>query len=99
METEVARGILSFREGVNAAKKELILKALSRTQGNRLAAAKALGLHEKYLLQLIKTLRITDLSTFGNAFYGLGREKCPIGGGFQVQTGFGKTRFIVQENK
>jgi len=57
-ETEVAGGILSFREGVNAAKKELILKALSRTQGNRLAAAKALGLHEKYLLQLIKTLRI-----------------------------------------
>jgi transcriptional regulator with PAS, ATPase and Fis domain len=57
-ETEVARGILSFREGVNAAKKELILKALSRTQGNRLAAAKALGLHEKYLLQLIKTLQI-----------------------------------------
>jgi DNA-binding NtrC family response regulator len=57
-ETEGAHGILSFREGVNAAKKELILKALSRTQGNRLAAAKALGLHEKYLLQLIKTLRI-----------------------------------------
>ena len=57
-ETEDARGILSFREGVNAAKKELILKALSRTQGNRLAAAKALGLHEKYLLQLIKTLQI-----------------------------------------
>lgn len=42
---------------------------------------------------------LTDLSTFGNAFYGLGREKCPIGGGFQVQTGYGKTRFIVQENK
>ncbi|MFB3123121.1 MAG: sigma-54-dependent transcriptional regulator [Candidatus Binatia bacterium] len=57
-ETEDARGILSFREGVNAAKKELILKALSGTQGNRLAAAKALGLHEKYLLQLIKTLQI-----------------------------------------
>jgi len=57
-ETEASRGILSFREGVNAAKKELIRKALAKTQGNRLAAAKALGLHEKYLLQLIKTLRI-----------------------------------------
>ena len=40
-----------------------------------------------------------DLSTFGNAFYGLVREKCPIGGGFQVHTAYGKTRFIVQENK
>jgi len=57
-ETGAAHGILSFREGVNAAKKELIRKALAKTQGNRLAAAKALGLHEKYLLQLIKTLRI-----------------------------------------
>lgn len=42
---------------------------------------------------------LSDLSTFGNAFYGLGREKCPIGGGFQVHTAYGKTRFIVQENK
>jgi len=57
-ETGTAPGILSFRGGVNAAKKELIRKALAKTQGNRLAAAKALGLHEKYLLQLIKTLRI-----------------------------------------
>ncbi|NIO11092.1 MAG: sigma-54-dependent Fis family transcriptional regulator, partial [Deltaproteobacteria bacterium] len=50
-------GILSFRDGVNIAKKKLIRKALAKTQGNRHAAAKALGLHEKYLLQLIKTLQ------------------------------------------
>ncbi len=36
---------------------------------------------------------IADLSTFGNAFYGLGREKCPIGGGFQVQTGLWQNAF------
>jgi two-component system, NtrC family, response regulator AtoC len=49
---------LSYREGVNAARKELIQKALSRTQGNRSAAAKMLGLEAKYLLKLMKSLRI-----------------------------------------
>jgi len=52
-------GTLSYREGVNAARKELILKALSMTQGNRSAAAKLLGLEAKYLLTLIKSLGIT----------------------------------------
>ena len=32
---------LSYRDGINAARRHLILKALSRTQGNRAAAAKA----------------------------------------------------------
>ena len=49
---------LSYREGMNAARKELILKALSRTQGNRSAAAKMLGLEAKYLLKLMKSLQI-----------------------------------------
>jgi transcriptional regulator with PAS, ATPase and Fis domain len=49
---------LSYREGVNAARKELVLKALSRTQGNRSAAAKVLGLEAKYLLKLMKSLGI-----------------------------------------
>jgi len=52
-------GTLSYREGVNAARKELILKALSTTQGNRSAAAKLLGLEAKYLLTLIKSLGIS----------------------------------------
>jgi transcriptional regulator with GAF, ATPase, and Fis domain len=43
---------------MNAARKLLILKALSRTQGNRAAAAKLLGLESKYLLKLIKSLEI-----------------------------------------
>ncbi|MGH7834556.1 MAG: helix-turn-helix domain-containing protein, partial [Candidatus Binatia bacterium] len=50
--------LVSYREGVNAARKDLILKALSRTQGNRAAAAKMLGLEAKYLLKLMKSLHI-----------------------------------------
>jgi DNA-binding NtrC family response regulator len=49
---------LSYRDGMNAARKLLILRALSRTQGNRAAAAKLLGLESKYLLKLMKSLEI-----------------------------------------
>ena len=49
---------LSYRDGMNAARKLLVLKALSRTQGNRSAAAKLLGLESKYLLKLMKSLEI-----------------------------------------
>ena len=49
---------LSYRDGMNAARRLLILKALSRTQGNRSAAAKLLGLESKYLLKLMKALEI-----------------------------------------
>jgi DNA-binding NtrC family response regulator len=49
---------LPYRKGMNAARKELILKALSRTRGNRAAAAKVLGLEAKYLLKLMKSLQI-----------------------------------------
>jgi DNA-binding NtrC family response regulator len=49
---------LSYREGVNEARKQLIFQALSRTSGNRAAAAKILGLEGKYLLKLMKSLKI-----------------------------------------
>ena len=49
---------LSYREGMNAARKDLVLKALATTQGNRSAAAKMLGLEAKYFLKLMKSLRI-----------------------------------------
>ena len=49
---------LSYRDGMNAARNLLIHKALSRTQGNRTAAAKLLGLEAKYLLKLMKSLGI-----------------------------------------
>jgi transcriptional regulator with PAS, ATPase and Fis domain len=48
----------SYREGLNAARKELISKALATTRGNRAAAAKILGLEAKYLFKLIKSLEI-----------------------------------------
>jgi DNA-binding NtrC family response regulator len=51
---------LAYRETLNAARRELILRALNQSRGNRTAAAKVLGLHEKYLLRLIKSLRIAD---------------------------------------
>jgi DNA-binding NtrC family response regulator len=40
-------------------RRELILVALERCHGNRAAAARELGLHEKYLLRLLKSLRIS----------------------------------------
>jgi DNA-binding NtrC family response regulator len=48
----------SYRQGLNAARKDLILKALATTHGNRSAAAKQLGLESKYLLKLMKSLQI-----------------------------------------
>jgi DNA-binding NtrC family response regulator len=44
---------------MEAARRDVVLKALAQTRGNRAAAAKSLGLHEKYFLRLIKTLRLT----------------------------------------
>jgi DNA-binding NtrC family response regulator len=49
---------LSYRDGVNHARRELLLRALAQTQGNRTAAAKLLGLEGKYFLKLIKSLHI-----------------------------------------
>jgi DNA-binding NtrC family response regulator len=49
---------LSYREGVTAARKELVVRALRRTDGNRSAAAKLLRLEAKYFLKLIKSLQV-----------------------------------------
>jgi DNA-binding NtrC family response regulator len=49
---------LSYRDGVNAARKELVVKALRKTEGNRAAAARLLGLETKYFLRLMKSLGI-----------------------------------------
>ena len=48
----------SYRTALEVCKREIIRRALSQNGGNRLSAAKALGLHEKYLATLIKSLRI-----------------------------------------
>jgi DNA-binding NtrC family response regulator len=47
-----------YRDATNTYKRQLIMKVLNETHGNRAAAAKALGLHEKYLLRLLKALKI-----------------------------------------
>ena len=48
----------SYRDGVNAARKELVVKALRKSNGNRAAAARLLGLETKYFLRLVKSLQI-----------------------------------------
>ncbi|HEY3305525.1 MAG TPA: sigma-54 dependent transcriptional regulator [Candidatus Binatia bacterium] len=51
-------GSLSYRDDVTAYRREIILRALLQTRGNRTAAAKALGLEKNYLSRLIKALQI-----------------------------------------
>jgi DNA-binding NtrC family response regulator len=51
---------ISYRDAMDAYRKQLVMRALAQTQGNRAAAARALGLHEKYLLRLLKSLRIAE---------------------------------------
>jgi transcriptional regulator with PAS, ATPase and Fis domain len=48
----------SYREAMGSYRRQLVSRALSQTQGNRAAAARALGLHEKYFLRLLKSLGI-----------------------------------------
>ena len=48
----------SYHDGVNAARKELVVNALRQTGGNRAAAARLLGLEAKYFLRLMKSLGI-----------------------------------------
>ena len=49
---------LSYRDAVEAAKREVVMQALDESGGNRTAAAKALGLHDKYFFRLLKALAI-----------------------------------------
>ena len=53
-----APGELSYHHAVDAARAEVIKKALAHTKGNRAAAARILGMHKTHLLNLIKSLRI-----------------------------------------
>lgn len=49
---------VSYRDAINAARRELIVKTLRKTDGNRTAAARLLGLDVKYLIRLMKALQI-----------------------------------------
>lgn len=48
----------SYHDAINAFRRELIVRALADAQGNRAAAAKALGLHRTHLMKLLKALAI-----------------------------------------
>src|SRR5215471_6525371 len=48
----------SYRDAMDAYRRQLVMKALAQTHGNRAAAARVLGLHEKYFLRLLKSLGI-----------------------------------------
>jgi len=54
---EEARDI-TYHDGINNARKQLVLNALKKTNGNRAAAARLLDLEAKYFLRLIKSLGI-----------------------------------------
>jgi two-component system response regulator AtoC len=49
---------LSYRQALDAARRDVITRALAHTQGNRAAAARILGLHKTHLLNLMKSLGI-----------------------------------------
>jgi DNA-binding NtrC family response regulator len=53
-------GTFSYRSALDNFRRELVLKVLAQTRGNRVAAARSLGLHEKSLLRLIKALGIRE---------------------------------------
>ena len=49
---------LTYQEATDRYRRELIIKTLQQTNGNRSAAAKLLGLERSYLLKLMKTFEI-----------------------------------------
>jgi len=51
-------GRFSYRAGLDASRRDLVLTALGQTGGNRAAAAKVLGIQRTYLLKLMKALGI-----------------------------------------
>ena len=57
-ETESLAGNLSYRHALEAAKRDIVIKALAHTEGNRAAAARVLGMHKTHLLNLIKSLGV-----------------------------------------
>jgi len=58
IKTETVPDDFTYHGSMNAARRDVVLKALTQTQGNRAAAAKLLGLNAKYFLRLIKSLGI-----------------------------------------
>jgi DNA-binding NtrC family response regulator len=57
-QTEPQSDGISYRDAMDGYRRQLVMRALAQTQGNRAAAARALGLHEKYFLRLLKSLAV-----------------------------------------
>jgi transcriptional regulator with PAS, ATPase and Fis domain len=49
---------LPYREALDGFRQQIIIRALSRTEGNRAAAAKLLGIERRHLLRLLKCFGI-----------------------------------------
>jgi transcriptional regulator with PAS, ATPase and Fis domain len=49
----------SYHEKIDEYRREMIVRALEQTSGNRAAAARMLGLERSYLLKLMKSFRVT----------------------------------------
>jgi len=58
IKTKTVPDDFSYHGAMNAARRDVVLKALTQTHGNRAAAAKLLGLNAKYFLRLIKSLGV-----------------------------------------
>jgi transcriptional regulator with GAF, ATPase, and Fis domain len=50
--------MIFYRDAMDAYQRQLVMSAMVQTQGSRAAAARMLGLQEKYLLRLLKSLSI-----------------------------------------
>ena len=57
-EPSISSDAFSYRGAMDATKREVVLRALAQTQGNRAAAAKVLGIRRSYLFKLMKALLI-----------------------------------------
>jgi DNA-binding NtrC family response regulator len=56
--TAASKAMGFYRDAMDAYRRQLVMSALVQTQGSRAAAARMLGLQEKYLLRLLKSLAI-----------------------------------------
>ena len=57
-EENISAERLSYHDAVDGHRRSVIIEALAKTQGNRAAAARLLGLERSYLLKLMKTFQI-----------------------------------------
>ncbi len=62
LESELNTGktVTTYHRAVVQQKKEIILRALDQSNGDRVAAARLLGIHPNYLDRLIRNLNLTD---------------------------------------